>query len=154
MLDDDVQNRDDEVLNFAFDFKGFFNKLLEYWKVIILCVLLGLLLAYLINARKQNVYSLSSLISIENNKSPFSTGGTSISFNWGGVSGKVGQIITSFKTRTHNELVVDSLKFYMEYLQEGKYQKIDVYKKAPFVFQPNLSAPQLLNNVIGIRFLK
>ncbi len=153
MLDHDIQNIDEEGLNFSFDIKGFFNKILNYWKVFLLCLTLGLLVAYFINARKQNVYSLSSLISIENNKSPFSTANTSISFNWGGVSDKVGQIITTFKTRTHNELVVDSLKFYMDYLQEGKYQKIDIYKKAPFTFTLNLAEPQLLDNFIGIRFL-
>lgn len=153
MLDHDIQNIDEAGLNFSFDFKGLFNKILNYWKVILLCLILGLLTAYFVNIRKQNVYSLSSLISIENNKSPFSTANTSISFNWGGVSDKVGQIITAFKTRTHNELVVDSLKFYMDYLQEGKYQKIDIYKKAPFTFTPNLATPQLLDNFIGIRFL-
>jgi capsular exopolysaccharide synthesis family protein len=41
----------------------------------------------------------------------------------------------------------------MDYLQDGKYQKIDIYTNAPFVFEPNLDAPQLLNNFIGIRFV-
>ena len=64
---------------------------------------------------------LDSLISIENEQNPFFTANTSISFNWGGVSGKVGKVLTTIKTRSHNELVVDSLQFYMQYLKEGKY---------------------------------
>ncbi|WP_298533177.1 exopolysaccharide transport family protein [uncultured Algibacter sp.] len=153
MSDYNNSNIDDEGLNFTFDFKGFFYKVTSKWKLILFCILIGLVTAYFINVRKQNVYSLNSLISVENNKSPFSSANTSISFNWGGVSGKVGQVMTSLKTRTHNESVVDSLKFYIDYLEEGEYQKIDVYKKAPFVFTPKLDAPQLLNEFIGIRFL-
>lgn len=149
----DMSNIDDDGLNITFDFKGLFHKILSYWKLFVLCVFLGLLTAYFINVRKQKVYSLNSLISVENNKSPFSSANTSISFNWGGVSGKVGQVITSLKTRTHNEKVVDSLMFYIDYLREGKYHKVDVYKKAPFVFKPNMYAPQILNQDIGIRFI-
>ncbi|GGZ81103.1 GumC family protein [Algibacter mikhailovii] len=153
MLDYDSHNTNDEGLHFSFDFQGFFFKVLNFWKIIIICIGLGLLGAYLISTRKQNIYKLGSLISIENDRSPFSTATTSISFNWGGVSGKVGQVMTSLKTRTHNEKVVDSLKLYIEYLKEGKYQKIDVYKKVPYIFKPNMKAPQLLNQFIGIRLL-
>ena len=38
--------------------------------------------------------------------------------NWGGVSGKVSKILTEVKTRSHNELVVDSLKYYLNYLEQ------------------------------------
>ena len=118
-----------------------------------LCVGFALLIAYFINVRKQNVYRLSSLISVENDQNPFFTANTSISFNWGGVSGKVGKILTEIKTRTHNEKVVDSLQYYMQYLSEGKYRKVDIYGKTPFTFEPDLSKPQLLNTPIGIRFI-
>ena len=96
---------------------------------------------------------LDSLISIENEQNPFFTANTSISFNWGGVSGKVGKVLTTIKTRSHNELVVDSLQFYMQYLKEGKYHMIDIYKKAPFTFVLQKELPQLLNKKIGIRIL-
>ena len=50
----------------------------------------------------------------------------------GGLSGKVGNIITEVKTRTHNELVIDSLQYFKEYLKQGKYHLIDIYKSSPF----------------------
>src|SRR5690606_4143539 len=78
---------------------------------------------------------------------------TSISFNWGGVSGKVGKVMTSIKTRTHNELVVDSLQYYMNYLVQGKYRMEDIYTKAPFVVTIDKTKGQMLGQPIGIHFI-
>lgn len=137
----------------SFDFRGFLFNAINLWKYIVLFIVMALLVAYFINLRQQNVYRLDSLISIENEQNPFFTANTSISFNWGGVSGKVGKVLTTIKTRSHNELVVDSLQFYMQYLKEGKYHMIDIYKKAPFTFVLQKELPQLLNKKIGIRIL-
>ena len=144
---------DHESQSISFDFRGYLFKVLNLWKFVLICVGAALLIAYFINVRKQNVYKLDSLISVDNDQNPFFTANTSISFNWGGVSGKVGKIMTAIKTRTHNEIVVDSLQFYLEYLEEGKYRKIDIYKKAPFEFIIDKSKPQVLNYPVGIRFL-
>ena len=113
-LYNNFDNNDNSAL--AFDFKGFLFKVLGLWKLVVLSIGAALCVAYLINVRKQNIYRLDSLISIENDQNPFFTANTSISFNWGGVSGKVGKVITSLNTRSHNEKVVDSLQFYIEYL--------------------------------------
>ena len=137
----------------TFDFRGFLFKALNLWKLVLLSIGLALIVAYLINVRKQNIYRLSSLISVENDQNPFFTANTSISFNWGGVSGKMGKTITTLQTRTHNEKVVDSLQYYMNYYVEGKYRKIDIYKQAPFTVDLDLSQPQVLGRYIGIRFL-
>ncbi|MFT5628794.1 MAG: tyrosine-protein kinase Etk/Wzc, partial [Dokdonia sp.] len=137
----------------SFDFRGYLFKILNLWKFVLLSIGVALLVAYYINVRKQNVYKLDSLISVENDQNPFFTANTSISFNWGGVSGKVGKIITAIRTRTHNEKVVDSLQFYMDYLVEGKYRKTDIYKKVPFDFVIDKSKPQVLGYPVGIRFL-
>ena len=137
----------------SFDFRGFLFNAINLWKYVVLFIVMALLVAYFINLRQQNVYRLDSLISIENEQNPFFTANTSISFNWGGVSGKVGKVLTTIKTRSHNELVVDSLQFYMQYLKEGKYHMIDIYKKAPFTFVLQKELPQLLNKKIGIRIL-
>src|SRR5690606_4291100 len=137
----------------TFDFKGFLFKVLNLWKLILLSVGVALLIAYLINVRKQNVYKLDALVSVESEQNPFFTANTSISFNWGGVSGKVGKVMTSIKTRNHNEKVVDSLQFYMNYLVQGKYRLEDIYKNAPFVVSIDKTKGQMLNQPIGIRFI-
>ena len=127
--DFDFAERESSAL--SFDFRGFLFKALNLWKLVFLCIGLALIGAYLINIRKQNIYRLESLISVENDQNPFFTANTSISFNWGGVSGKVGKIMTALNTRSHNEKVVDSLEFFMSYLIEGKYRKEDIYSAAP-----------------------
>jgi len=106
----DLEENESSQINF--DVKGLFFKILSYWPLILISVCLALGIAHYINVRKQNIYRIESLISIENDQNPFFTANTSISFNWGGVSGKVGKIITEINTRTHNEFVVDSLEFY------------------------------------------
>ena len=137
----------------VFDFRGLIFKILNLWKLVFLSIGVALIIAYFINVRKENIYRLSSLISIESEQNPFFTANTSISFNWGGVSGKVGLVITTFKTRTHNEKVVDSLQYYMRYLKQGKYRKDDIYKQAPFILELDKNKGQILNIPIGIRFI-
>src|SRR5690606_39833139 len=61
--------------------------------------------------------------------------------------------MTSIKTRNHNEKVVDSLQFYMNYLVQGKYRLEDIYKKAPFEVAIDKTKGQMLNRPIGIRFI-
>ena len=41
----------------------------------------------------------------------------------------------------------------MNYLDKGEYFTKDIYNKAPFIFQPDVSQPQLLNQLIGITIL-
>ena len=152
-----TQNEFDELESgeskqITFDFRGYLFKILNLWKFVLISIGTAMIIAYLINVRKENVYKLESLISVENDQNPFFTANTSISFNWGGVSGKMGKTMTTIQTRTHNEKVVDSLQYYMDYLVQGKYRKVDIYKEAPFTVDLDMSKPQVLNQLIGIRF--
>ena len=54
----------------SFDFRGYLFKALHYWKLIFLCIGVAFLVAYLINIRKQSIYRLHSLISIESEQNP------------------------------------------------------------------------------------
>jgi tyrosine-protein kinase Etk/Wzc len=108
--DEDIE--DVESGRLSFDFRGFLFKALNLWKVIVLSIGLALTVAYFINVRKPNIYRLETIMSVENEQSPFFSSNTSIQFNWGGVSGKVSTVMTAVETRTHNELVVDSLQFF------------------------------------------
>lgn len=151
MSDYDYELETNESSQINFDLKGLFFKIIGYWPLILISILIALGIAYYVNVRKQNVYRLESLISVENEQSPFFTTNTSISFNWGGVSGKVGKVVTEVNTRTHNELVVDSLQFYKQYLREGKYNLIDIYKKSPFEVIIDKTSPQMLGRLMEIK---
>lgn len=143
----------DKVKSLSFDFKGFLFNVINAWKWIILCTAILLFVVNRHNARQQNLYQLASLISVETDQSPLFSSATNISFNWGGVSARVGKIMTAIKTRTHNEKVVDSLQYFMQYLKEGEYRKEDVYKSVPFEVVIDKSKGQLLNIPIEIKFI-
>ena len=135
-----------------FEIKSFVFKVLNYWPLFVVALAIGFGIAYYKNARMQNKYALESLISVENDQNPFFTSNTSISFNYGGVTDKVQTVITTLKTRNHNEKVVDSLQYFMQYLIQGKYRKNDIYKKAPFEFKLDKTKPQILGHPVSIKF--
>jgi len=136
-----------------FDFKGFFLKVISYWKAIVACILLFLFIAYQVNIRKEKIYALDSLIVIREESSPLLTSNTSLIFNWGGVSEKVQTITAILKSRHHNEQVVEKLEYYIDYLKKDQYNYVDAYGNVPFYVTIDKSKPQLLGHYIQIKFL-
>lgn len=137
----------------TFDFKGFLIKILSYWKWFIVSLIIAFTIAYQVNVRKEKIYGVESVINIKEVNNPFFTANTSLVFNWGGTSDKVQTVMTILKSRSHNELVVAKLRFYIEYLQQGKYNLQDVYGEAPFFVDIDQSKGQLLGMPIRIKFL-
>ena len=142
-----------ESQNQVFDFKGFLFRALSYWKYMIVTVAIGVIIAFQLNIRKQSVYRLGTQISIQDDKNPLFTSNTSLTFNWGGVTAKVQTVVVSLKSRSHNEKVVERLKFYMQYLKQGRFRMEDVYKRVPFTFLPVEDKAKLYSRLIKIRFL-
>ncbi len=134
----------------TFDFKGFFVKILGLWKWFILSLLVALLIAYNFNIRKEKKYGIESLIVVNDENNSFFSTSTSLIFNYGGVSEKIQKVITTLKSRSHNEAVVSELKYYIDYLKEGEYFFEDVYGATPFVFEIDTSKPQLVGVPIKI----
>ena len=141
----------EEQINF--DFKVFLLKLISKWKWFVIALLIGFLTAYYINIRKQNIYELDNYVTIKDENNPFFTSNMSLVFNWGGVSDKVNLIMTTFKSQTHNEKVVNKLKSYIQYKKQGKYYQINLYNKSPFTFVLDENYPQLINEPIEIKIL-
>ncbi|MBZ9650697.1 polysaccharide biosynthesis tyrosine autokinase [Psychroflexus montanilacus] len=139
--------------NAYFDFKGFLVKIFSYWYLFVISILIGLSIAYFINVRKQPIYQIESLITVKDDQNPFFTSNTSLTFNWGGVSDKVNTTVTTLKTRTHNEKVVDRLRYYIQYFEDGKYQKEDAYGRVPFVAIEDSLQSQLMGRKMSVTFL-
>ena len=79
----DLEYNDNEIQEpsgTTFDFRGYLFKVINLWKFVLVCIGIALIIAYLINIRKPNVYKLSSLINVESDQNPFFTANTSISF--------------------------------------------------------------------------
>ncbi|MCD0466820.1 polysaccharide biosynthesis tyrosine autokinase [Flavobacterium sp. ENC] len=136
-----------------FDFKGLLLKILSYWKWFLISLIIAFTIAYQVNIRKEKIYGMQTMISIEEESNPFFTSNTSLVFNWGGISDQVNGISTILKSRSHNELVVDKLQFYTDYLTQGKYNLVDSYGEVPFYLNIDKSRGQLANTLIGIKFL-
>ncbi|MGO4906189.1 polysaccharide biosynthesis tyrosine autokinase [Flavobacterium sp. W20_MBD1_R3] len=136
-----------------FDFKGFLIKIGSYWKWFVLSLLITFTIAYQVNIRKEKIYGMESLIAVKEESNPLFTSNTSLVFNWGGTSDQVQSISTTLQSRSHNELVVDKLQYYINYLAQGEFKKIDAYGAVPFYVSIDKSKGQLSGNLIKITFL-
>jgi len=136
-----------------FDFKGFLIKTASYWKWFLLGLVICLTIAHQVNIRKQKIYSLETVLAIKEQDNPLFTSNTSLVFNWGGTSDQVQNIATTIKSRSHNEIVVEKLQFYVDYLKQQKYYIEDVYGNTPFVVNIDRSKNQLYNTQILVKFL-
>jgi polysaccharide biosynthesis transport protein len=151
MLDiKDFSNFENQV---NFDFKGFLIKIASYWKWFLISLIIAFTIAYQVNIRKEKIYGLETLIAIKEENNPFFTSNTSLVFNWGGTSDQVQTIATVLQSRSHNELVVEKLNFYTDYLIQGKYNLIDAYGAVPFYVAIDKSKGQLEGSLIEITFL-
>ncbi len=137
----------------SFDFKGFLIKTGSYWRWFLFGLVICLIVAHEVNIRKQKIYSLETTIAIKEQDNPLFTSNTSLVFNWGGTSDQVQTISTTLKSRSHNEIVVDKLQFYVDYLQEQKYFTQDVYGICPFKVIIDKNQNQLAGIPINIKFV-
>lgn len=137
----------------SFDFKGFLIKILSYWKWFLLSVIIALMIAYQVNIRKEKIYGIETLISVKEETNPLFTSSTNLVFNWGGASDQMQTISTTLQSRSHNELVVDKLQFYVDYLVQGEYNLVDAYGAVPFHLDIDKKQGQLVGNLIGIKFI-
>ena len=135
------------------DIKSYILKVFSYWKLFIITITIGFVIANFLNGYKQKSYSLNTIISVKKENNPLFSTGTNIAFNWGGESNEIGTVKVILNSRTHNEKVVDSLQFYIAYLNEGRYRKEDVYGMTPFKVNLEKDKPQLYERFIKIEAL-
>ncbi|MEM0575299.1 polysaccharide biosynthesis tyrosine autokinase [Flavobacterium polysaccharolyticum] len=137
----------------TFDFKGFLIKIAGYWKWFLMSLVIAFFIAYQVNIRKEKIYGLETLISVKEENNPLFTSNTSLTFNWGGVSDEVQTITTTLQSRSHNELVVEKLQYYIDYLVQGEYNLIDAYGAVPFELVLDKKKGQIAGTLISITFV-
>ena len=135
-----------------FDFKSFLYKLVSYWPLFLISLLIAFGIAYYVNVRKLPVYKMDTLVTIKDDQNPFFTSNTSLTFNWGGTTDKVNTAVVNFKSRSHNEQVVDRLQYYVNYSRDGKYQRVNAYKETPFFVEVDTTKQQLLGQLFTVVF--
>lgn len=137
----------------SFDFKGFLIKTLSYWKWFAVGLIIAFSIAHQVNVRKQKIYGIETTIAVKEENNPFFTANTSLVFNWGGTSDKVQMVSTTLKSRSHNEMVVDRLQFYIDYMRQTKYFLKDVYGEVPFKITVNKNENNLLGQFIKVKMV-
>ena len=125
------------------DIKLYIFKVIAYWKLFLVTIIISLIVAKFLNGYKQKRYSLGTIISVKEENNPLFSTGTNIAFNWGGASDEIETVKVILKSRSHNEKVVKKLNFYINYLQEGRYRMEDVYGHTPFTVDLNIKKPQI-----------
>ena len=136
-----------------FDFKGFLLKTASYWKWFLASWAIAFTIAYQVNIRKEKIYGMSNMISVKEETNPLFSGNTNLVFNWGGTSDQVQTISTMLKSRSHNEVVVSKLEFYINYSKQAKYNIVDAYGEVPFYVKIDKKQGQLASMLIGIKFI-
>lgn len=136
-----------------FDFKEFVYRALSYWKWFLLGLCITFYVVYHQNIRREFPYTLGASITVQDDKNPLFTSNTSLVFNYGGISGKVQEVLLNLTSRKHHEKVVDSLELYLTYLQQGRFYKTDIYKQGPFKFEVDNNGYQILGHPLKITFL-
>lgn len=144
-----IENRAEHIS----DIKDYLFRILANWKWFLFSIIIALGIAYYFNISTEKIYGLQTTIAVKEKQNPLFASGTNIAFNWGGVSDKVESIRKALISRTHNEKVVKELKFYIEYLKDGRYRTEDVYGKTNFVINLQPNQYQLLNTLIKIDFI-
>jgi uncharacterized protein involved in exopolysaccharide biosynthesis len=135
------------------DIKSYIFKVLAYWQLFVITLVIAFIIAKFMNGYKEKLYSLNAVISVKAENNPLFSTGTNIAFNWGGSSDALETVKVVIRSRTHNEKVVDSLNFYIDYLIDGMYRKEDVYGKTPFIINLDKTKPQLYNKLIQIEVI-
>ena len=132
------------------DIKGYFFKIISYWKLFFTTIIIALVVAKFMNGYKQKRYNLSTTISVKEENNPLFSTGTNIAFNWGGASDEIETIKVIIGSRSHNEKVVRKLNFFINYLKEGSYRMEDVFGYTPFTINLQTDKPQLYNKLLKI----
>lgn len=140
----------------SIDLRSYLLKIVSYWKLFLFSILIAFAFAKYKNMMNTNNYKIDTQITINDNDNSALSSSTSISFNWGGASDMVESVKAQFKSRTHNEKVVQKLQFYTNYQEKEKilfkYKYNDIYGYTPFKIEVN-NGFQLQGGKIKLNFL-
>ncbi len=137
----------------TFDFKGFLIKTASYWRWFLASLVIAFTIAHQVNIRKEKIYVMDTTVVVKEENNPFFTSNTSLVFNWGGTSDQIQNISSTIKSRSHNELVVEKLDYYIDYLVQDDYYTRDAYGAVPFYISLDKKNANILNQAVYIKFV-
>ena len=138
----------------SFDVKYYIFKVLGYWQLFVVAIIIALIVARFLNGYRQKRYSMDTMISVKEENNPLFSTGTNLTFNWGGASDLLETVKIVLISRSHNEKVVSRLQFYVDYLQDGRYRLEDVYGRTPFTVKVDTNGYQIKSQLIKVQTLE
>ena len=133
------------------DLKEVLFKYLKYWPYILICALLGLFGAYLINRYATPVYKIDSTVLV--NDEPSNNLGADI-FENAGLSipkSNVENEMGILKSYTLAFEALNALNFNVFYYKDGFVKKTEIYGNSPFLVQADWKHPQLVGGMFSIQ---
>jgi capsular exopolysaccharide synthesis family protein len=141
--------QDDEQI----DLKEVVFKYLRYWPYIVICTLLGIFCAYLVNRYATPIYKIESTILV--NDEPSGTLGADL-FENAGLSvpkSNVENEMGILKSYSLAQEALSELNFNVFYFKEGFVKKTEIYGNSPFLVEAEWKHPQLVGGMFSIRKL-
>jgi capsular exopolysaccharide synthesis family protein len=145
-----MDNLKDTVNEESFDLKELIYKMLGYWYLFAISVIITLAIAYFINKTTIPVYEISSTVLIQTDKSMiedkfrsgFDISSSYILFNNIGI----------LKSYSLTQEALKNLKFNVAYFLENRFNDIELYKECPFRFIIDSASSQPLFTDILVHF--
>ena len=70
----------------TFDVKYYMFKVLGYWQLVVVTIIIALIVARFLNGYREKLYSMDTVVSIKEENNPLFSTGTNLTLNWGGAS--------------------------------------------------------------------
>lgn len=126
------QNLEQDPNNDEIDVKALLLKILGYWPAIVVCLIVALVIAFVVNRYATNTYELEAKIHLKESDNPLLGDNVSLAFNWGGASDLVKSHMAILESYTHNLRVARSLHWEVRYFGEGRVKEVEIYESPPF----------------------
>ena len=126
--------------------------MLNNWHYFIICIVVSILIFFTISKFSTPQYEAKATILIKNNENTLSQL-SMLSDNFGNNKSNFQNEIGQIQSYTMTKRAIKALDLYVNYYQKTNFQKIEIYKDAPFVVELDLFKLQTVDNPIKVEIL-
>ncbi|SFT40140.1 capsular exopolysaccharide family [Algoriphagus locisalis] len=133
----------------SFDIKTLFPKILKIWPIILGSIILFIGVAFYYTSTTAPTYLVSSKFFIKEEESALSLFDSPAAIGGQQGIGITNEIII-LKSRPIAEATLIQLDFDVEYFEEGRFVKKEIFRKTPLVVEVDWEFPQLINGMVKV----
>jgi capsular exopolysaccharide synthesis family protein len=147
-----MENFKDTIPDEPFDIKGFIYKILGYWHLFVISIVLAIGIAYCINRTTTPVYEVRTALLLQEEQPPIDAK-FSYGLNVYNSANRVFNEIGILKSYTLTERALKKLDFTIGYYSNENFTKKELYNDCPFIFLIDSGSPQPLFIDIKVKIL-